>query len=272
MNIRSHHATNLSGDGNDSLLVEDIAAQLYRQETNKRTSWDRLGPAERNEWRARAEQYMRAVTSLGYRVDPAAQPHRTEENAARLAAREAENLLGMGEPLLAYNALQAALAEHPSDLRLRQLKGLALARSGALLRANELLSSLWDEGHTDGETLGLVVQVDRAHEVEGRVGVPVLEPGERGHVLGAQGRVRVLAELPGLGRPLFGDLGPPALGWIDGHHAAAALLPARRQEQSTEDEQERRRAADRRNAVLGGKRVVAHHPLGIPTTGTMLPW
>jgi class 3 adenylate cyclase len=159
--MRSHHATNLSGDGNDSLLVEEIAAQLYRQETNDGTSWNKLGPAERDEWRNRAEQYTRAVTSLGYRVDPAVQPHPEERNTVRLAAREAENLLGMGEPLLAYNALQNALAEHPADLRLRQLKGLALARSGALLRANELLSNLWEEGHTDGETLGLLARTHK---------------------------------------------------------------------------------------------------------------
>lgn len=82
-------------------------------------------------------------------------------DTAALAACEAENLLGMGEPLLAYNALQAALAEHPSNLRLRQLKGLALARSGALLRANELLSDLWDEGHVDGETLGLLARTHK---------------------------------------------------------------------------------------------------------------
>ena len=30
---------------------------------------------------------------------------------------EAENLLGMGEPLLAYNALQSALAEHVQSLK-----------------------------------------------------------------------------------------------------------------------------------------------------------
>lgn len=161
MNIRSHHATNLSGDGNESLLVEELAAQLYRQEANDRPAWDKLGVAERNEWRSRAELYTRAVASLGYRVDADSQPHAPGDDTAVLAAREAENLLGMGEPLLAYNALQTALAEHPSDLRLRQLKGLALARSGALLRANELLSNLWDEGHTDGETLGLLARTHK---------------------------------------------------------------------------------------------------------------
>ena len=67
----------------------------------------------------------------------------------------------MGEPLLAYNAIQQALADRPKDIRLRQLKGLALARSGALRRANEELTSLRNEGSTDGETLGLLARTHK---------------------------------------------------------------------------------------------------------------
>jgi len=75
--------------------------------------------------------------------------------------REAEKLLHMGEPLLAYNAIQQALGDRPDDIRLRQLKGLALARSGAVRRANEELTSLHDEGATDGETLGLLARTHK---------------------------------------------------------------------------------------------------------------
>lgn len=73
----------------------------------------------------------------------------------------AQKLLGYGEPLLAYNTVEQALIDHPEDLRLRQLKGLALARSGALQRANELLAGLRDEGHGDGETLGLLARTHK---------------------------------------------------------------------------------------------------------------
>ena len=73
----------------------------------------------------------------------------------------AETLLHAGEPLLAYNAVQQALAERPGDFRLRQLRGLALARSGALRRANEELAALRDEGFTDGETLGLLARTHK---------------------------------------------------------------------------------------------------------------
>jgi len=79
-----------------------------------------------------------------------------EESAAETAISEAEKLLRIGEPLLAYNCIQQVLAERPDNFRLRQLRGLALARSGALRRANEELAALRDEGFTDGETMGLL--------------------------------------------------------------------------------------------------------------------
>ena len=159
--MRSHHAINLADSGTESALLEELAVQLFLQHTQDRTSWDNLGPAERNSWYRRAEEYTRAIATLGYRIEATSRPVAQAEDRAAVAAREAESLLCIGEPLLAYNALQIALAEYPTDLRLRQLKGLALARSGALARANELLSDLWDEGHTDGETLGLLARTHK---------------------------------------------------------------------------------------------------------------
>ena len=82
----------------------------------------------------------------------------TEDGSVKAAVCEAENLLRTGEPLLAYNTIQQALADQPGDFRLRQLRGLALARSGALQRANKELASLRDEGHADGETMGLLAR------------------------------------------------------------------------------------------------------------------
>jgi hypothetical protein len=102
---------------------------------------------------------MRAhhATNAGDGVSEKAPP----EAGAKAAAAEAQKLLGLGEPLLAYNTLERALESDPADLRLRQLKGLALARSGALQRANELLAGLRDEGHDDGETLGLLARTHK---------------------------------------------------------------------------------------------------------------
>src|ERR1700738_3548019 len=52
------------------------------------------------------------------------------------AIETVEQHLRQGDPLLAYNAVQDALHVWPGNLRLRQLKGLALARSGDTERAN----------------------------------------------------------------------------------------------------------------------------------------
>jgi class 3 adenylate cyclase len=80
-------------------------------------------------------------------------PH-GEDQAVRSARLAAERFLHMGEPLLAYNELQRALESNPADFRLRQLQGLALTRSGALRRANEVLTALREDGCRDAETMG----------------------------------------------------------------------------------------------------------------------
>ena len=68
----------------------------------------------------------------------------------------AEKFLRQGEPLLAYDVASEGLAIWPEDVRLRQLQGLALARSGATARANTILESLQSAGQTDEETLGML--------------------------------------------------------------------------------------------------------------------
>jgi hypothetical protein len=77
------------------------------------------------------------------------------------AAAAAERQLRRGEPLLAYNEAQAGLARWPDHVRLRQLQGLALARSGDVERANGLLGKLAGEGHGDAETLGMLARTHK---------------------------------------------------------------------------------------------------------------
>ena len=92
----------------------------------------------------------------GSNTERLSSPGDEQVSAVALEMRQhaAEKLLRMGEPLLAYNELQQALEEDPGNFRLRQLKGLALARSGALRRANDVLTALREEGCTDAETMG----------------------------------------------------------------------------------------------------------------------
>jgi tetratricopeptide (TPR) repeat protein len=73
----------------------------------------------------------------------------------------AELYLRQGEPLLAYNAVQDGLRVSPGNLRLRQLKGLVLARSGDVERANQLLSELTAGGTADAETLGMLARTHK---------------------------------------------------------------------------------------------------------------
>src|SRR6184192_4754263 len=67
-----------------------------------------------------------------------------------------ERILAHGEPLLAYDVVTAGLATWPKDTRLRQLQGLALARSGATDRANAILEDLRHEAQPPEETLGML--------------------------------------------------------------------------------------------------------------------
>ena len=67
-----------------------------------------------------------------------------------------ERVLAHGEPLLAYDVVSAGLEIWPKDVRLRQLQGLALSRSGATERANAILENLRREQGTGEETLGML--------------------------------------------------------------------------------------------------------------------
>ena len=67
-----------------------------------------------------------------------------------------QKILQQGEPLLAFDVVREGLSIFVSDVRLRQLQGLALARSGASERANEILEELRCEGQADEETLGML--------------------------------------------------------------------------------------------------------------------
>src|SRR5207302_6458652 len=76
-------------------------------------------------------------------------------NASEVVS-SAEKFLDQDEPLLAYDVISEGLTKWPDHVRLRQLQGLALARSGATQRANAVLEKLRTEGRADEETLGML--------------------------------------------------------------------------------------------------------------------
>ena len=125
--------------------------------------YDALPEAEKAYDRNLALQTIRIVVALGYRIEPptalaAAALH--PEGAAD-ARRLAEQHLKGGEPLLAYDVATQGLAAFPDDVRLRQLQGLALARSGAGERARRVLEALKAEGHADEESLGMLARTSK---------------------------------------------------------------------------------------------------------------
>jgi class 3 adenylate cyclase/tetratricopeptide (TPR) repeat protein len=73
----------------------------------------------------------------------------------------AERILKLGEPLFAYDVVAEGIKYSPNDARLRQLLALALARSGAVESANAVLAVLYQEGHRDEETLGLLARTHK---------------------------------------------------------------------------------------------------------------
>jgi class 3 adenylate cyclase len=69
-----------------------------------------------------------------------------------------EQILKRGEPFFAYDVLKEGTGYWPRDIRLRQLLGLTLARSGAVEHGNAILRELSNEGDADGETLGILAR------------------------------------------------------------------------------------------------------------------
>ena len=84
----------------------------------------------------------------------------TAETADAIVAA-AEQHLERGEPLLAYNDVQAGMLRWPEHARLRQLQALALARSGDVQRANGILEALVRDGVEDSETLGMLARTHK---------------------------------------------------------------------------------------------------------------
>jgi class 3 adenylate cyclase len=72
-----------------------------------------------------------------------------------------QRIMRLGEPILAYDVVGEGLKLWGRDLRLRQLKALALLRSGAIQGAVDLLTRLQKEGHRDEETVGLLARAEK---------------------------------------------------------------------------------------------------------------
>ena len=106
---------------------------------------------------ANIDQVLRSISSasLGELMSIwRARTHEEESGSPAVFRCLGERVLAQGEPLLAYDVVSAGLEIWPNDVRLRQLQGLALSRSGAIERANAVLENLRREEETGEETAG----------------------------------------------------------------------------------------------------------------------
>lgn len=160
-------------------------------------SYEELAENEKQDDRNIAIETLRLILKLGYRLEPPAAPLSEDPRAqsapspARLVDKidslnlaslitlwhgrtpdewadvpelhryAGRRVLKLGEPLLAYDILREGLEHLPGDVQLRQLLALALARSGATLRSNWILTQLRAEGHCDEETLGILARTHK---------------------------------------------------------------------------------------------------------------
>ena len=87
-----------------------------------------------------------------------------DENAKTLAAH-GKHALELGRPFEALEIAIDGLRRFKGDARLRQIQGLALARSGASAQANAILAELANEHHPDAElleeTLGMLARTHK---------------------------------------------------------------------------------------------------------------
>ncbi|MDT4968855.1 MAG: hypothetical protein QOJ64_3592 [Acidobacteriota bacterium] len=160
--------------------------------------YDQLSESEQLYDRTTSLEALKAILLLGYRIESPAKASENREESSRQAlageslghsldhldeldlsaicalwqSRSPEqwsnspatyvslgsHILKSGEPLLAHDVLKEGLNLWPKSVRLRQLQALALARSGAIQRAINILLQLYGEGHRDEETLGLLAR------------------------------------------------------------------------------------------------------------------
>jgi tetratricopeptide (TPR) repeat protein len=156
-------AASIDLSGSSGVLIEALAERLHAAEATAGLTWRQLPDSARRVWRSRAAAALKAIRELELVPDGPASGDPNDGNRldASLFIEQAEALLRVGEPLMAYNQVQLGLDRFPEHVRLRQLEGLALARSGALRRANKALRRLHDAGAIDGETLGLLARTHK---------------------------------------------------------------------------------------------------------------
>ncbi|THB67659.1 MAG: hypothetical protein D6E12_08125 [Desulfovibrio sp.] len=133
-----------------------------RKETPCLRPYGELPDSEKDYDRKTAEQTLKYILARGYTITaPGQDPESLQEAELERVRAQGAKLRSAGEFLRSYDLVERGLRKWPGDLRLRQLKALALAGSGAARRANDLMLALQYEGHHDEETLGILARTHK---------------------------------------------------------------------------------------------------------------
>jgi tetratricopeptide (TPR) repeat protein len=128
----------------------------YLEEPN----WRRLKVGDVNEYWEALEAWNHRITLAQQRQRPGDILLLADEPPSRMLEVEAlckaaDALLKLNRSFYALNTVERALAFDPDNLRLRQMKGIALGRCGRLEETRLWLEAI-AKTHEDGETLGIL--------------------------------------------------------------------------------------------------------------------
>jgi tetratricopeptide (TPR) repeat protein len=112
------------------------------------------------------------------------------EATAPVAALLAETLIGRGRLAEADACLRSALARHGDDVRLRQLEGLWLSRSGRFAEAVARLRRVFDNSPNDEETRGILGGVCKRRWQQDRTDRAALEAAHENYLRGWEASIR----------------------------------------------------------------------------------
>jgi class 3 adenylate cyclase/tetratricopeptide (TPR) repeat protein len=130
-------------------------------------------------------------------------------------ALHARAFVDLGAPLLALEVAAEGLEAEPAHVALRQVQGLALARSGNTSAANGVLEGLREQGHLEDETLGMLA---RTHK---DLGLAAHGEPRRNHLEAA---LRLYGQVYELNRGHWAGINLATLAALQGDTARAAAV------------------------------------------------
>lgn len=123
--------------------------------------------------------------------------------------------LELGEAIFAFDVIAEGLECQPGNTSMQTIKGLALARCGAIEQANAMLEAMYAQGCRDEETMGILA---RTHK---DLGLNAASPDARRHHL--ERSAALYAEAYAIHKGYWTGINAATLALLNGHKAQARL-------------------------------------------------